>query len=99
RKFDTALPLRPPQEVLPDARPTRGCNVELTRIHMDEGTIWWSFGFEAFGDITTVADDLKAVAALLTLTTPPEFGAAQLESYPGWLHKLSQKSRAPLREV
>lgn len=40
--------------------PERGCHVELTNISVGEKA-WWSLGFEAFGDESTIQEDLFLV--------------------------------------
>jgi hypothetical protein len=93
RKFDTALPW--PQEIpldedeKPAAQrppPTLGCNVELTRVKLPQGDIWWTLGFEAFGRLRTVESDLQAVATILATRRPPPLGEGLLSSYPAWLN-------------
>jgi hypothetical protein len=66
--------------------PTRGCNVELTRVEVlgQEGR-WWTLGFEAFGDSTSVGGDLYSVAAFLSRRQPPRLEGGFLASYPAWL--------------
>ncbi|HVR25358.1 MAG TPA: hypothetical protein VMU26_18795 [Candidatus Polarisedimenticolia bacterium] len=94
RKFDTTLPVV--AEVPLDSReqplggsllPARGCNVELTQIDLPEGQIWWSFGFESFGTIQTVAKDLEAAAIMLTKRGTPPLQIGLLASYPSWLRQ------------
>ncbi|HEY9421972.1 MAG TPA: hypothetical protein VIW92_11205 [Thermoanaerobaculia bacterium] len=66
--------------------PTRGCNVELTYVQIaDQGGDWWTLGFEAFGTISTVEADLRAVAATLNQRQPPRLEGGLLASYPMWL--------------
>lgn len=95
RKFDAAS--SPPCEIELDAAerpiagrrlPSRGCNVELTRLGLPNRDVWWTLGFEAFGTIETVAKDLPAVAAALAARQPPALGAAISASYPLWLRQL-----------
>jgi len=100
RKFDTAAPL--PQEIplgedempldeqLP--LPALGCNVELTQVKLSEGEIWWTFGFEAFGTIQTVENDLRAVVTTLAARQPPNMQMELRASYPAWL---AQRIRKP----
>jgi len=95
RKFDTSGPL--PEEVLlgPDEAPiggrqwpSRGCNAELTRVTLERGDVWWTFGLEAFGTLSTVERDLRAVADVLSSRRPPELPEGLLASYPAWLKTL-----------
>ncbi len=92
RKFDTTMPL--PQEVPLDAHekpldkrplPALGCNVELTQVRLPNGQVWWTLGFESFGTIWTVENDLRAVATTLVARRPPGLGEGMLASYPAWL--------------
>ena len=93
RKFDTTSPS--PVEIplndkeLPvDARqplPARGCNVELTEVTLTGGDIWWTLGFEAFGGVGTVAEDLHKVATPLAGEGRPDLSGGLMASYPTWL--------------
>jgi hypothetical protein len=83
RKFDTTAPL--PEEIPLDSRerplgphalPTLGCNVELTRIMLPKNEVWWTLGFESFGNIQTVDNSLRAVATTLAARQPPELAPA-----------------------
>ncbi len=70
-----------------------GCNVELTRITV-EGSAYWSFNFEAYGNPSRVEDYLQRVAAhiLKDDRRPPcPFSAQHSCSYPEWLGKLAKK--------
>jgi hypothetical protein len=94
RKFDTAgsspteVPLNAAMKPQGRALPDRGCNVELTRVALPSGDVWWTFGFESFGTLATVEADLRTVAALLADRLPPEFTTGQEASYPAWLQRL-----------
>lgn len=99
RKFDTTEP--PPQEIplndreMPqDGRtlPARGCNVELTQVTLPDGGVWWTLGFEAFGTIWTVGNDLQAVATILASRRPPALKAGLPASYPAWLNEYLQET-------
>ena len=92
RKFDTTVPL--PQEVPLDKEgmplanrplPVAGCNVELTQVGLPGGDVWWTLGFEAFGTIRTVEDDLRATATILVERRPPPLAGSLLASYPVWI--------------
>ncbi|MFI5324398.1 MAG: hypothetical protein ACHQ6U_12935, partial [Thermodesulfobacteriota bacterium] len=72
--------------------PARGCNVELTEVSLENGDIWWTFGFEAFGTISTVEKDLRAVADLLSSRRPPVMPEGLRASYPAWLKTLMIKT-------
>jgi len=66
--------------------PEHGCNVELTRIEIPaNGQTWWTLGFESFGTLQTVGDDLRATAATLAARHPPILDGGLLASYPAWL--------------
>jgi hypothetical protein len=100
RKFDTTG--RCPQEVRLNSDedplddnplPALGCNVELTKVSVS-GAIWWTLGFEAFGTLATVENDLRAVATVLAARKPlPEFERGLMESYPTWLSKHAEQCR------
>jgi hypothetical protein len=96
RKFDTAgadpveIPLNDKEEPIDPQRrgaglPALGCHVELTRVTNGRGETWWTFGFEAFGDLHTVQDDLCAVASLMTARGLPAIPGGLPLSYPAWL--------------
>ena len=92
RTFDTSTPV--PQEIPLDAEeqpldkrplPTLGCHVELTQVRLPDGEVWWTLGFEAFGTLRTVENDLHAVATTLAARRPPGLGERLRLSYPAWL--------------
>jgi hypothetical protein len=69
-------------------RVTTGCNVEWTRVEVEEpATEAWSFGLEAFGD-----DPRRSIVLTLDALdarSPPSLGEAwREESYPAWLARL-----------
>jgi hypothetical protein len=93
RQFDTSKYVR--AEIPLDANekpkagyslPVQGCNVELTEVQMaGHSGMWWTLGFEAFGDLDSVPTNL-------TLTVLPEkplllrvVGSGAFLSYPAWL--------------
>ena len=93
RKFDTSKYVR--SEIPLDANekpnlgyslPAQGCNVEWTEVEMAGlAGVWWTLGFEAFGD-------LDSVPMNLTLTVLPEkavleriVASGAFLSYPAWL--------------
>jgi hypothetical protein len=93
RKFDTSKYVRSEIPLDPNEKPTagyslpvQGCNVELTEVQMaGHSGMWWTLGFEAFGD-------LDSVPTSLTLTVLPEkplllriIGFGAFLSYPAWL--------------
>lgn len=88
-------------EVDPESRPRNGCNVELTKIHVND-LLYWSFGFEAFGDPTRVEEYLDKVAkhVFADQRFPRKFSTghpsgllstANSRSYPEWLTSLNTK--------
>ena len=93
RKFDTSKYVR--SEIPLDANekpkvghslPAQGCNVELTEVQIvGHSEVWWTLGFEAFGDLDSVSTNL-------TLTLMPEkpvleriVASGAFVSYPAWL--------------
>ena len=64
-----------------EALPEQGCNVELTQIHLDN-VEWWTFGFEAFGQINTLKRSILMAAKSLAPLIP--LGGALCASYPAW---------------
>jgi hypothetical protein len=88
RKFDTtgAIPREIPLDGMEEPadknvkKPDLGCNVELTQVTL-AGTVWWTFGFEAFGKSSTVVEDLCAVTRVLAARNPPPLGEPLVASY------------------
>ena len=62
-----------------------GCDVELTRLEGRDGMPWWTLGFEAFGALDEVEEELAATVAVLGQRSPPPLPAGQATGYPGWL--------------
>jgi hypothetical protein len=93
RQFDTSEPLR--VEIPLDSNekpkfghvmPVQGCNVELTEVRgPHRSDVWWTLGFEAFGDLDAAPINLTRVVLpeSSVLAGIVAFGA--LLSYPGWL--------------
>jgi hypothetical protein len=101
RKFDTTR--QSPAEVPLDAGgnplggrelPIRGCNVELTRVTLPGVGVWWTFGFEAFGALRTVEEDLRKVAVTSAGRLPEGVTTGLLASYPAWLRQHAVVARA-----
>lgn len=65
--------------------PKLGCNVELTRVWLPNNEEWWTLGFEAFGNLHTVEQSLRAVVFAMAETNPPNFAGSLFASYPAWL--------------
>lgn len=100
RRFDTSV--KQPVEVLltTDGKPPMhlsppsGCNIELTRIQLEDADTWWSMSFESFGTIASLEQDLRNVVAIMADRHPPTFTHPYSASYPAWLnlHATRQKS-------
>jgi len=71
--------------------PVQGCHLELTRIGVgDRG--WWSLGFEAFGDLSTIQESLFLVARkVLAAGAPPVLEAKDSYGYPTWLQLIEKR--------
>lgn len=65
--------------------PSEGCNVELTHISLDGAHEWWTFGFEAFGSLGSVASNLTRTVGFVARRKPPMPAAGKELSYPAWL--------------
>ena len=93
RKFDTSEHVRSDIPLTAGGRPNKGysfpvqgCNVELTEVQIvGHSEVWWTLGFEAFGDLDSVSTNL-------TLTLMPEkpvleriVASGAFVSYPAWL--------------
>ncbi len=98
RKFDTTsegtaeeIPLNE-KEKPSDGRklPARGCNVEFTAVTLPDETVWTTLGFESFGTLLTVENDLKLAAAVLAHRNPPAIPNGLLASYPTWLDQVTR---------
>jgi hypothetical protein len=93
RKFDTAgseiiqIPLDENGNPKPGyIRPSQGCNVELTKVEIpDQSQVWWTLGFEAFGDITTAQLSLLRVAIPEDSTLSDLVPTGHFMSYPAWI--------------
>lgn len=69
-----------------EPQPRAGCNLELTQVMLRDARQgeWWTLGFEAFGDLESVEQDLRRTMDRLGTGAPGLSGAAQA-SYPRWL--------------
>ncbi len=65
----------------------QGCNVELTRIELEQKQVWRTLGFEAFGELSSIERNLRAALSVMTARRPPPFAPGDLLSYPAWLDK------------
>lgn len=73
---------------------SEGCNVELTKIAVN-GSAYWSFALEAYGDSAQVEESLMRVAAhVLSDNRRPHgtLSAGNSYSYPEWLGRFSKKA-------
>jgi hypothetical protein len=66
--------------------PSQGCNLEITRL-VYAHHVWWSLGFESFGELETVEKNFNLVMNYVPLAFP---GASMLTAehsyaYPAWL--------------
>ena len=66
-----------------------GCDAEFTLLDV-EGAVWWTFGFEAFGELDRVEDDLAATVAVIAGRKPPMLPRGEASSYARWLASLRQ---------
>jgi hypothetical protein len=64
-----------------------GCDAELTLIEVGCSS-WWTFGFEAFGELERVENDLAATVAFLAGRHPPMLPPGEAGSYRSWLAAL-----------
>jgi hypothetical protein len=72
--------------------PDRECALELTKIRA-KGGIWWSLGFEAFGDGVSLEENLLLVAQhLFSSFEAPSLGAEGSLGYPKWLGLLLRRT-------
>src|SRR4051812_45723769 len=69
------------------AHQAQGCTVEYTEVSVEEQYPWVTLGFEAFGPIGSLADNLRGGAASLASRTLPHVGAGWRASYPVWLQQ------------
>lgn len=73
--------------------PLTGCNVELTRISLQDGSCWWTFGFEALGTLQSVVPSLTLCAQAMADRCPPPVEPGWISSYPAWLARELQAPR------
>jgi len=73
----------------PVAEAETACTVEVTEVSVEDGT-WWTIGFEAGGDASTLEAELRATAAALVgrqLPSGVELGGNASMSYVHWLQR------------
>ena len=101
RKMDTSgsaaldILLGPDEAPLSGAAlPKEGCNLELTKVEI-EGVSghWWTFCFEAFGDLELAPNNLRIAAKYAASNSLPHLSGYFL-SYPAWLSKIDTRSAA-----
>lgn len=94
RKFDTSAGAA--REIALDERespasgeplPREGCNVEWTILRPPDGVRWWTLGFEAFGSLFSVEQNLELAIAAMAARRPPELRPDTIASYPAWLDR------------
>jgi hypothetical protein len=92
RKFDTAesaareVPLNKDEKPVGGAQlPKFGCNVEMTRIRASGDKLWWSLGFEAFGELGNVESSLAKTVQVMRERKSPALPQGICASYPAWL--------------
>jgi hypothetical protein len=103
RKFDTTGPtirelVLGKDEALvnkEDDLPAQGCNVELTIVSLKEnGPKWWTLGYEAFGSIDSVKENLRRTIDHFVVTNVSPLHPGFEQSYPEWLSaQLSANAR------
>lgn len=81
------IELNKDEKVLQGHKPDQGCNVELTRVTLKHSKeIWWTLGYEAFGELNEVEQLLRLCIRKTTSgSLPPAVESARPGSYPEWL--------------
>jgi len=93
RQFDTSQPDRVEIPLDADERPkanhtmpVQGCNVELTEVNMlGRSGMWWTLGFEAFGDFDAVPVNLTRAILPESAALAGIVSSGAFLSYPAWL--------------
>jgi hypothetical protein len=68
--------------------PAHGCELELTRVRA-AGATWWTLALEAFGDESTLRENLLlATKHVFNSDAPLRLEADHSEGYAGWLARL-----------
>ena len=95
RKLDTSrnsvieVPLGTDEAPLNGAWAQEGCNLTLTEVQIvGAAGQWWTFCFEAFGDLELAPINLQAAAEYAMSTSLLQHNGAFL-SYPAWLSKVA----------
>jgi hypothetical protein len=66
-------------------QPEEGVDVEMSSLLVSgQRDRWWTFGVEAFGSLSSAADNFRKVVETLTLPAH-SFKNAEMLSYPAWL--------------
>ncbi len=66
--------------------PVQGCNAELTEVQiLSRPGVWWTLGFEAFGNLETVPKSLTRVLQPEKLALTNIVASGAFLSYPAWL--------------
>lgn len=75
------------EKVRDGAQPNAGCNLEFTRVTIDASQqIWWTLGYEAFGQLEEVESILQTCLRKTASLTPlPTADRGQPATYPEWL--------------
>ena len=86
RKFRPAGPeMREAPADYRDHSSGRDCEVELTRLTAPDQSPWWTFGFEAHGNLDEIEPLLMGTAAAMLAHHAPRLPPADSGNYPGWL--------------
>jgi hypothetical protein len=66
--------------------PAQGCNVEWTEVEMAGlPGVWWTLGFEAFGDFDNVSMNLTLTVLREKAVLEKVVASGAFLSYPAWL--------------
>ncbi len=77
----------------PDTLSEQACHLELTKLEISgQSEIWWTLGFEAFGDLATVSENLCRTVKLLCVNGCCIEGG-EFMAYPAWLDRISSQGR------
>jgi hypothetical protein len=100
RRLDTSGPAAYEVPVGPDEAPLNGrwlqegCNLTLTKVQIvGVAGEWWTFCFEAFGDLESAPNNLQAATKHVRSMSFPQPNGAFL-SYPAWLSKFESAARS-----